>query len=147
MHLHSGSHRHGDLEEGIRALPNLNSTDHTDIFLNRDRPEPGSSLSTACTLQSAMELSSSASNEVKEFGEADALFVAAKKGDVGAVKEVLKYCNKEGVLKKNRDGCNALHVAVSQGHTGKIPSYRCIENIKKKKKRKNFEANVHRELS
>ncbi|PKI74656.1 hypothetical protein CRG98_004983, partial [Punica granatum] len=54
-------------------------------------------------------------NEVNELGET-ALFTAADRGHLEVVKELLKYSNKECLMKKNRSGFDALHIASSQGH-------------------------------
>ncbi|KAG0464630.1 hypothetical protein HPP92_018794 [Vanilla planifolia] len=54
-------------------------------------------------------------NEVNEVGET-ALFVAAEKGHLAVVVELLKYTDKEGVTRKNRSGFDALHVAAREGH-------------------------------
>lgn len=54
-------------------------------------------------------------NEVNELGET-ALYTAAEKGHLDVVKELLKYSNKDCVMKKNRSGFDALHTAASQGH-------------------------------
>ncbi|XP_031371763.1 ankyrin repeat-containing protein ITN1-like [Punica granatum] len=54
-------------------------------------------------------------NEVNELGET-ALFTAADRGHVELVKELLKYSNKECLMKKNRSGFDALHIASSRGH-------------------------------
>ncbi|XP_050385845.1 ankyrin repeat-containing protein ITN1-like [Argentina anserina] len=54
-------------------------------------------------------------NEVNELGET-ALFTAADRGHLEVVKELLKYSNKESVVKKNRSGFSALHIAATQGH-------------------------------
>lgn len=56
-------------------------------------------------------------NEVNELGET-ALFTAADRGHLDVVKELLKYSNKESVVKKNRSGFSPLHIAATQGHHG-----------------------------
>lgn len=56
-------------------------------------------------------------NEVNELGET-AIFTAADKGYLDVVKELLKYSNKECLMKKNRSGFDALHIAASQGYHG-----------------------------
>lgn len=60
-------------------------------------------------------------NEVNELGET-ALFTAADRGHLDVVKELLKYSNKESVVRKNRSGFSPLHIAATQGHHGKIAS-------------------------
>ncbi|KAK9123607.1 hypothetical protein Sjap_013209 [Stephania japonica] len=57
---------------------------------------------------------SAMANEVNELEET-ALFVAADKGHIDVVKELLKYSDKGSVSRKNRCGIDALHVAASQG--------------------------------
>lgn len=56
-------------------------------------------------------------NEVNELGET-ALFVAAEKGHLDVVKELLLYTTKEGINLKNRSGLDPLHVAAREGHEG-----------------------------
>lgn len=56
-------------------------------------------------------------NEVNELGETP-LFTAVDKGHLDVVKELLKYSNKDCVLKKNRAGYDAFHIAAMQGHHG-----------------------------
>ncbi|XVF08023.1 hypothetical protein REPUB_Repub06bG0189600 [Reevesia pubescens] len=54
-------------------------------------------------------------NEVNELGET-ALFIAAEKGHLDVVKELLQYTNKEGISLKNQSGFDPLHIAANQGH-------------------------------
>ncbi|KAH0462865.1 hypothetical protein IEQ34_010440 [Dendrobium chrysotoxum] len=61
------------------------------------------------------EIRSAIVNEVNEVGET-ALFVAAEKGHLDVVVELLKYTDKEGVTRKNRSGFDVLHVASREGH-------------------------------
>ncbi|PKU84280.1 Ankyrin repeat-containing protein [Dendrobium catenatum] len=61
------------------------------------------------------EIRSAMVNEVNEVGET-ALFVAAEKGHLDIVVELLKYTDKEGVTRKNRSGFDVLHVASREGH-------------------------------
>lgn len=63
------------------------------------------------------EIRSAIVNEVNELGET-AIFIAAEKGHLGVVKELLPYTTKEGVCMKNRIGYDPLHIAASQGHQG-----------------------------
>lgn len=65
------------------------------------------------------EIRSAVVNEVNELGET-ALFMAAERGHVDVVKELLPYTTKEGVSCKNRSGFDTLHVAASQGHQGNV---------------------------
>ena len=64
------------------------------------------------------EIRAAVVNEVNELGET-ALFTAADKGFLDIVKELLKYCNKETISRKNRSGFDPLHTAANQGHHGK----------------------------
>lgn len=57
-------------------------------------------------------------NEVNDLGET-ALFVAAEKGHLDVVKELLHYTTEEAISLKNRSGFDPLHIAASQGHDGK----------------------------
>lgn len=63
------------------------------------------------------EIRSAMVNEVNEVGET-ALFVAAEKGHLDVVIELLKYTDKEGATRKNRSGYDVLHVASREGHHG-----------------------------
>lgn len=56
-------------------------------------------------------------NEVNELGET-ALFIAAEKGYLDVVKELLPYTTKEGIKLKNRFELDPLHVAANRGHEG-----------------------------
>lgn len=67
--------------------------------------------------QEVAEIRASVVNEVNELGET-ALFTAAANGYLEVLKELLKYCNKETLAKKNRSGFDPLHIAASQGHHG-----------------------------
>ncbi|KAM3268416.1 ankyrin repeat-containing protein ITN1 isoform X1 [Capsicum chacoense] len=67
--------------------------------------------------QEVAEIRASVVNEVNELGETS-LFTAAAKGYLEVLKELLKYCNKETLTKKNRSGFDPLHIAASQGHHG-----------------------------
>lgn len=64
------------------------------------------------------EIKSEIVTEVNELGET-ALFIAAEKGNLDVVKELLKYTNNEALSLKNRSGFNALHIAASNGHQGR----------------------------
>lgn len=52
--------------------------------------------------------------EMNVFGET-ALFTAAEKGHLAVVAELLKYSDKECLLRKNRSGFDTFHVAVKEG--------------------------------
>ncbi|KAL1565951.1 ankyrin repeat-containing protein ITN1-like [Salvia divinorum] len=54
-------------------------------------------------------------NEVNELGET-ALYIAAEKGFIDVMKELLPYSTREGIRMKNRSGFDPLHIAASRGH-------------------------------
>ncbi|KAG1365726.1 ankyrin repeat-containing protein ITN1 [Cocos nucifera] len=54
-------------------------------------------------------------NDTNDVGET-ALIIAAEKGHLDVVVELLKYSNRESILTKNRSGYDALHVAAREGH-------------------------------
>lgn len=56
-------------------------------------------------------------NEVNGLGET-ALFMAAERGYIDVVKELLPYTTKEGIRIKNTSGFDPLHIAANQGHHG-----------------------------
>lgn len=60
-------------------------------------------------------------NEVEET----ALFIAAEKGFLDVVLELLKYSSREALVRKNRSGYDALHVAAREGHLGEA----CFEFV------------------
>jgi hypothetical protein len=57
-------------------------------------------------------------NESNEKEET-ALLIAAEKGFLDIVVELLKHSDKESLTRKNKTGLDALHVAVKEGHRGK----------------------------
>ncbi|MFS7957808.1 putative ankyrin repeat-containing domain, PGG domain, ankyrin repeat-containing domain superfamily [Helianthus anomalus] len=61
------------------------------------------------------EIRASVVNEVNELGET-ALYIAAEKGHLEVVKELLKYSDKETIMRRSRSEFDALHIAASQGH-------------------------------
>ncbi|KAJ4819734.1 Ankyrin repeat-containing protein [Rhynchospora pubera] len=61
------------------------------------------------------EIQSSVASEVNEVGDTP-LIVAAEKGFVEVVVELVKYLDRDGVAVKNRCGYDAFHVAVREGH-------------------------------
>lgn len=63
------------------------------------------------------ELRSAVVNEVNELGET-ALLIAAERGHVDVVSELLRYTTTEGIRIKNRSGFDPLHIASSGGHQG-----------------------------
>ncbi|CAH9103996.1 unnamed protein product [Cuscuta epithymum] len=65
--------------------------------------------------QEVAEIRAYVVNEVNELDET-ALFMAAEKGNLEVVKELLKYSNKETLTQKNKSLLDPLHVAASQGH-------------------------------
>lgn len=68
------------------------------------------------------EIRASVVNEVNELGET-ALYTAAEKGHLEVVKELLKYSNKETIMRKSRLEFDTLHIAASQGHDGKFHNF------------------------
>lgn len=64
------------------------------------------------------EIRAAVVNDVNEVDET-ALFVAAEKGFLDLVVELLKYSNRESLTRKNRSGFDVLHVAVREGQQGK----------------------------
>lgn len=63
------------------------------------------------------EIRSAVVNEVNELGETP-IFMAAERGHIDVVKELLPYTTKEGISCKNRSSFDPLHIAASQGHQG-----------------------------
>ncbi|EHA8589376.1 ankyrin repeat-containing protein ITN1 [Cocos nucifera] len=61
------------------------------------------------------EIRSAVVNDVNDVDET-ALFIAAEKGFLDVVVELLKYTNRESLVRKNRSGYDALHIAVREGH-------------------------------
>ncbi|RWW31326.1 hypothetical protein GW17_00004045 [Ensete ventricosum] len=56
-------------------------------------------------------------NEVNEVAETP-LFIAADKGFLDIVVELLKYSDQDSLCRKNRSGFDALHMAAREGHQG-----------------------------
>ncbi|XP_047156835.1 ankyrin repeat-containing protein ITN1-like [Vigna umbellata] len=54
-------------------------------------------------------------NDVNELGET-ALFIAADKGHLDVVRDILLYSSNEGISSKNDLGFDAFHIAASRGH-------------------------------
>lgn len=65
------------------------------------------------------EIRSAMVNELNEMGET-ALFIAAEKGYLDMVVELLRYTDRESLVRRNGSGFDALHVAAREGHQGKI---------------------------
>lgn len=65
------------------------------------------------------EIRASVVNEVNELGETP-VFTAADKGHLEVVEELLKYSSKECLMRKNKSGFDALHIAALQGHHGNV---------------------------
>lgn len=63
------------------------------------------------------EIRAAVVNEVNQVEET-ALFIAAEKGFLDVVVELLKYSDRECLSRKNRAGFDALHVAAREGHRG-----------------------------
>ncbi|CAA2978649.1 ankyrin repeat-containing ITN1-like [Olea europaea subsp. europaea] len=61
------------------------------------------------------EIRASVVNEVNELGET-ALYTAAERGHFDVVKELLKYSNRETLVKKNQSMFDPLHIAAREGH-------------------------------
>ncbi|CAL9127077.1 unnamed protein product [Musa acuminata var. zebrina] len=61
------------------------------------------------------EIRAAVVNEVNEVEETP-LFIAAEKGFLDIVVELLKYSNRESLSRKNRSGFDALHVAAREGN-------------------------------
>ncbi|KAJ8471571.1 hypothetical protein OPV22_025914 [Ensete ventricosum] len=61
------------------------------------------------------EIRAAVVNEVNEVEETP-LFIAAEKGFLDVVVELLKYSNRESLSRKNRSGFDALHVAAREGN-------------------------------
>ncbi|KAJ0979419.1 hypothetical protein J5N97_014893 [Dioscorea zingiberensis] len=60
------------------------------------------------------EIRSAVVNEVNEVEET-ALFIAAEKGFLDVVVELLKYSDRESIARKNRSGFDAFHAAAREG--------------------------------
>ena len=71
------------------------------------------------------EIRSAIVNDVNDLGET-ALFVAAGKGHLDAVKELLQYASPEGISLKNDMGFDALHIAARNGHQGNSRCRICL---------------------
>lgn len=56
-------------------------------------------------------------NELNEMG-ATALFIAAEKGYLDIVVELLRYTDRESLARRNGSGFDSLHVAAREGHRG-----------------------------
>nr|CAD1841988.1 unnamed protein product [Ananas comosus var. bracteatus] len=61
------------------------------------------------------EIRSAVVNEVNEVEET-ALFIAAEKGFLDIVVELLKHSDRESLARKNRSGFDAFHIAAREGH-------------------------------
>ncbi|KAJ1426179.1 PGG domain [Sesbania bispinosa] len=61
------------------------------------------------------EIRSAIVNDVNELGET-ALFIAADKGHLHVVKELLQHASPQGISLKNDLGFDPLHIAASRGH-------------------------------
>lgn len=64
------------------------------------------------------EIRSAIVNEANDQGDT-ALVIAAGKGYLDVVEELLKYADKETLTRKNQAGFDALHMAAKEGHQGK----------------------------
>lgn len=63
------------------------------------------------------EIRSAIVNEVNELGETP-LFVAAEKGHIDVLEELLPFATKQALSLKNQSGFDPLHIAANQGHLG-----------------------------
>lgn len=63
------------------------------------------------------EIRAAVVSEVNERGET-ALMIAAEKGYLDAVEELLKHADRESVARRSISGFDALHVAAKEGHQG-----------------------------
>ncbi|KAI4994000.1 hypothetical protein ZWY2020_008313 [Hordeum vulgare] len=61
------------------------------------------------------EIRAAVLNEPNEVGET-ALLIAAEKGFIDVVVELLNHSDKESLARKNKSGFDALHVAAKEGH-------------------------------
>jgi hypothetical protein len=63
------------------------------------------------------EIRAAVVNEANEVEET-ALLIAAEKGFIDIVLELLKHSDKDSLARKNKSGFDALHVAAKEGHRG-----------------------------
>ncbi|KAL2558015.1 Ankyrin repeat-containing protein [Forsythia ovata] len=98
--LHLAAQR-GDLA-AVKQILNINS-------------QMVGTLSSADFDHEVAEIRASVVNEVNELGET-ALYTAAERGHIDVVKELLKYSNKETLVKKNQSMYDPLHIAAREGH-------------------------------
>ncbi|CAL9040701.1 ankyrin repeat-containing protein ITN1-like [Musa acuminata AAA Group] len=61
------------------------------------------------------EIRAAVVNDVNEVDET-ALFTAAEKGFLDVVVELLKYSDQESLMRRNKSGFDALHIAAREGH-------------------------------
>ncbi|RZR92156.1 hypothetical protein BHM03_00020409 [Ensete ventricosum] len=61
------------------------------------------------------EIRAAVVNDVNEVDET-ALFTAAEKGFLDVVVELLKYSDQESLIRRNKSGFDALHIAAREGH-------------------------------
>ncbi|RWW08784.1 hypothetical protein GW17_00027758 [Ensete ventricosum] len=61
------------------------------------------------------EIRAAVVNDVNEVDET-ALFTAAEKGFLDVVVELLKYSDRESLIRRNKSGFDALHIAAREGH-------------------------------
>jgi ankyrin repeat protein len=67
------------------------------------------------------EIRAAVVNEANEVEET-ALLIAAEKGFIHIVLELLKHSDKDSLARKNKSGFDALHVAAKEGHRGEHTS-------------------------
>ncbi|KAJ6795271.1 ankyrin repeat-containing protein ITN1-like [Iris pallida] len=92
--------RHGDLQAARAILSSVS-----------DQVDGGD----GCRDAEVTEVRSSLAGEANEAGETP-LMVAAEKGFLELVQELIVCMDREAVGRKNRSGYDALHVAASEGH-------------------------------
>lgn len=67
--------------------------------------------------ETATEIRAVVVNEVNDLGES-ALYIAAERGYLDMVRELLCYTSLESLRKKSNSGCTPLHIASKNGHQG-----------------------------
>eukprot|EP00262_Sarcandra_glabra_P014639 TRINITY_DN431_c0_g1_i1.p1 TRINITY_DN431_c0_g1~~TRINITY_DN431_c0_g1_i1.p1 ORF type:complete len:584 (+),score=79.05 TRINITY_DN431_c0_g1_i1:245-1996(+) len=106
--------RHNDTDLHLAAKKG-DRTAVKQILNEIDAQVTGTTVDDAEVETEVAEIRSAVVNEVNELGET-ALLVAAERGHVEVVDELLKYSSKESILRKNRSGFDALHIAANHGH-------------------------------
>uniref|UniRef100_A0A0D6QXT2 PGG domain-containing protein n=1 Tax=Araucaria cunninghamii TaxID=56994 RepID=A0A0D6QXT2_ARACU len=73
-------------------------------------------------LLNACEDPGSLVSEENELGETP-LHIAADRGDLEVLKELLRFAYSDALIKKNKTGCDAFHIAARQGHLGIVKAF------------------------